>query len=367
MLGPRRSALAGGAPPAHALPSPPGPSDYPPGCRNRRVEIQDVLPRNAIPGVDEPSSGTNYFGDDDEVIAVDGDPPRAYPVRILSYHEIVNDVLGATPPGIGRPPGATGGDRRPIAVTWCPICASAAVYDRTVDGRVLTFGTSGKLADDALVMCDRETGSEWEQPLGTAIAGPLEGRELAVLPAAVLSWDRFRSAHPDGVVSRPVHGGPDDPRGRSPREAYAWPRTTGTTPRPRSACGRCAATGRPVVGPRRRRREDDGAGRRPRRRGRRLPGPAGPRRGRGGDRLGGGLDLVVTTGGDADGEGIHALGNPGSEFGIRDGRLRADAAARDPATGRGDDGRALARVPARRLYAFAWQDDHGPDSFHGLC
>lgn len=164
------------------------------------MHIQNVLPRDAISSIDDPSFGRAYIGDDDDdVIVVEDDPPRAYPVRILSYHEIVNDILE--------------GEQRPIAVTWCPICASAVVYDRTADGQVLTFGTSGKLADDALVMYDRETGSEWKQPLGRAISGPLEGVELTVVPAPMTSWERFRTGYPDGLVLQPVHGGENDPRG----------------------------------------------------------------------------------------------------------------------------------------------------------
>lgn len=113
------------------------------------MEVVSALPRDSIPSIEAPAFGSDYFGDPaDEVIVVDGDPPRAYPVRILSYHEIVNDSV----------------DGRPIAVTWCPICWSSAVYDRSVDGRTLTFGMSGKLADDALVIYDRETDSEWKQP-----------------------------------------------------------------------------------------------------------------------------------------------------------------------------------------------------------
>jgi len=325
------------------------------------MEVQDVLPRDAIPSIDDPSFGTDYFGDgDDEVIAVDGDPPRAYPVRTLSHHEIVNDVLGGTD-----------GDRRPIAVTWCPICASAVVYDRTVDGRVLTFGTSGKLADDALVMYDRETGSEWKQPLGTAIAGPLAGRDLAVLPAAVLSWDRFRADHPDGVVLRPVHGGPDDPRGRSPRDAYDMSRYDRYDAAP--GFGLRAMRGE---GPARSWDRDDLGAKTT------VLGVV-----HGGEAVGypvsrvraagevvtdsvGGLDLVVTTAGigdgTEDGDGIHAFENRGYEFEARGGRAYADGVSWDPASGESADGRALTRVPARRLYAFAWQDDHGPDSFYRL-
>jgi len=328
------------------------------------VHVQDVLPRDAIPSIDDPTVGPAYFGDeDDEVIVVEATPPRAYPVRILSYHEVVNDVLGAGERSGAGPTGSDGsGPSRPVAVTWCPICASAVVFDRRVDGRVLTFGVSGKLADDALVLYDRETGSEWKQPLGRAIDGPLAGRELSVLPASVTSWRRFRSAYPDGVVLQPVGGGEDDPRGESPRAAYE------TTPYDRYD----AAEGFGL-------REMRGEG--PERSwdrtdvdaktvvlgvvrdGEAVGYPAPRVRAEGGvvtDTVGG-VDVLVVAG-----DEIHAFEHPGHEFEMRDGTLYGDGAAWDPTTGRSDDGRALSRLPSRRLYAFAWQDDHGPERFYGL-
>ncbi|SDM42655.1 Protein of unknown function [Haloarchaeobius iranensis] len=118
------------------------------------MNVRNVLPRDAIPSVDDPTYDpvAEYDGDgDDEVVVVDGEQARAYPVRYLHYHEIVN---------------AEASDGSPVAVTWCPLCGSAVVYERTVatddgaDPRTLTFGVSGKLADDDLVMYDRETESE---------------------------------------------------------------------------------------------------------------------------------------------------------------------------------------------------------------
>jgi hypothetical protein len=213
------------------------------------------------------------------VVVVETCPARAYPVRVLGYHEIVNDVLGDDVLGddvlgddvlgddvlgddvlgddvlgddVPTVPGTPTSDGpRPIAVTWCPICASAVVYDRRVDGRTLTFGTSGKLADDALVLYDRETGSEWKQPLGRAIAGPLAGRELAVVPAALTSWRAFRAEYPDGVVLQPVHGG--DAVGypiEQVRDDGGWSRTlsvvttwSSSVPGPRYTRSRTPATG----------------------------------------------------------------------------------------------------------------------------
>jgi len=316
------------------------------------VKVRDVLPRDAIPSIDDPAFGPDYFGDpDDEVIVVEADdvPARAYPVRVLSYHEIVNDSVGG----------------HPVAVTWCPICGSAAVYDARVEGRKLTFGVSGKLADDALVMYDRETGSEWKQPTGAAIAGELEGTTLDALPAPLVTWERFRTDHPDGVVLQPVRGtGPGE---RSPRAVYDM------TPYERYEAGEAFGLyGMRGEGERRSwDRTDfdpktvvlgvehgDGAVGYPLPR---VESAGGVVR----DTVGG-LDVAVF----AAEETLHAFEDPGLDFEQVDdpeaeGRFRADGTAWDPATGESADGRRLERIPATRLYAFAWQDAHGPDSFYG--
>lgn len=330
------------------------------------MEIQDVLPRDAIPSIDDPSFGADYFGDDDDdVIVVESDPPRAYPVRILSYHEIVNDVLGGSlyseqAPSFDR---EANDEQQPIAVTWCPICASGAVYVRMVDEQVLTFGTSGKLADDALVLYDRETESEWKQPLGEAINGPLEGHELDIVPAPMMSWQRFRSEYPNGIVLQPVHGGRDDPQGRSPRAAYDITRYDQYEAA--EAFGLRAMRGE---GPERAwDREDidakttvfglvhDGEA---------VGYPVPQVRAEGGvvsDSIGGLNVLIVSSGSE-----IHAFEHPGHRFELRDGTLYGDDVSWNLVTGRSGDDRQLTRVPARRLYAFAWQDDHGRESFYGL-
>ncbi len=129
------------------------------------------------------------------------------------------------------------------------------------------FGMSGKLADDALVMYDRKTESEWKQPTGTAIAGSLEGARLSMLAAPMVSWERSIAAHPDGVVLQPVR--------------------------------------------------DNGS-----------------------------------TG-----------GSPGEIYDTEPYEQYADGTTWDPATGESADGQELERVPARRLFAFAWQDAHGRDAF----
>ncbi|MFC7045264.1 DUF3179 domain-containing protein [Halobacteriaceae archaeon GCM10025711] len=313
------------------------------------MNVRNVLPRDAIPSVDDPAFGDAYDGDpDDEVIVVAGDPARAYPVRFLHYHEIVNDVVDGTP----------------VAVTWCPLCGSAVVYDRTVDGRTLTFGVSGKLADDDLVMYDRETGSEWKQSLGECIAGDLSGASLTVLPAAMTTWARFRADHPAGVVLRPPGGASeaasetDDPApidyDEEPYRAYfemdgfglAAHRGTGGRAWDREDLDPKAVVLGVESG-------DDALG---------FPLPRVEDAGGGVEASVGDRSVVVF----ATSDGIHAFENPGLSFAPDDdGGFRADGARWDGATGESDDGRTLDRVPSKRLFAFAWQDDHGPGSFFG--
>ena len=116
-----------------------------------------------------------------------GDDIRAYPLRIRTWHEIVNDVVGGVP----------------VAVTFCPLCNAAVVFDRRVDGQTLEFGTSGKLRNSDLVMYDRQTESWWQQFLGEAIVGAMTGKRLEFLPARIESYARFRDRAPDGKVLVP--------------------------------------------------------------------------------------------------------------------------------------------------------------------
>ena len=149
-------------------------------------------PRDGIPSIDDPRFVDIVDAVDlaptEPVIslAIDGDA-RAYPLRILMWHEIVNDVVGGVP----------------VAVTYCPLCNSGIVFDRRVDGDVLEFGTTGKLRHSDMVMYDRQTESWWQQFLGEAIVGTLTGTRLAVLPARMESVERFTARFPDGRILVP--------------------------------------------------------------------------------------------------------------------------------------------------------------------
>lgn len=166
-------------------------------------------PRDGIPAIDRPVFITNeqaqtWLAEQEPVILLElnGDA-RAYPLQILMYHEIVNDRVGD----------------QPVAVSFCPLCNASIVFDRRVDGRILDFGTTGKLRKSDMVMYDRQTESWWQQFSGKAVIGHYAGSELRKLPGAVIAFADFRRIHPGGkVLSRDT--GHSRPYGRNPYRGY---------------------------------------------------------------------------------------------------------------------------------------------------
>jgi hypothetical protein len=152
-------------------------------------------PKDGIPALTEvtfiPVGRETRIEDREPVITLEleGDTPRAYPVRYLMFHEIANDTVAGMP----------------VAVTYCPLCNSGMVFDRRVDGRVLTFGVSGKLRKSDMVMYDRETQSWWQQAKGKGIVGRHTGTELRQLPAWMESWAEFKARNPQGSVMDEPH------------------------------------------------------------------------------------------------------------------------------------------------------------------
>ncbi|MGR3634057.1 MAG: DUF3179 domain-containing protein [Limimaricola soesokkakensis] len=147
-------------------------------------------PKDGIPAIDGPrmipAASETRLGATEPVMVwpAPGGPARAYPIRYLLWHEIVNDTAGGVP----------------VAVTYCPLCNSGMVFDRRVEGQTLSFGVSGLLRASDMVMYDRQTESWWQQAIGTGIVGEMTGAELELLPAWMDSWERFRAAYPDGLV-----------------------------------------------------------------------------------------------------------------------------------------------------------------------
>ena len=151
--------------------------------------------RDGIPPIDDPefakvSDPPCYMVDVEPVISLEiNGHARAYPLSILIGHEIVNDEVGGVP----------------VTVTYCPLCNTAIVFDRRVNGEILDFGVSGNLRNSDLVMWDRQTQSWWQQITGDAIVGDLTGTQLEFIPAPVITWAQFAEAFPEGeVLTRPT-------------------------------------------------------------------------------------------------------------------------------------------------------------------
>jgi len=161
-------------------------------------------PKDGIPAIDDPAfrpvdAETRLMPREPVItLEIDGEVPRAYPIRYLTWHEIVNDTVGGLP----------------VAVTFCPLCNSGLTFDRRVNGRVLSFGVSGKLRNSDMIMYDRETESWWQQAIGEGVVGEMTGIELDQLPTWMESWGEFAARNPEGLVM-------DEP---------GWPRPYGQNP-----------------------------------------------------------------------------------------------------------------------------------------
>jgi cytochrome c biogenesis protein CcdA/thiol-disulfide isomerase/thioredoxin len=166
----------------------------------RTIDLDELIagirasdPRDVIPPLDSPEyesvavAAEWLEGREPGVLVEIGDDVRFFPLRIMTFHEIVNDTIGG----------------RPVVVTFCPLCNTAVVFDPTVGGDTLRFGVSGLLRFSDLVMWDSTTETLWQQITGEAIVGDLAGTQLELLPSAVIGWDEFRTSFPDGrVLSR---------------------------------------------------------------------------------------------------------------------------------------------------------------------
>ena len=156
------------------------------------------VPPDGIPSIDGPQfesvqSASEWLQPDDLVMTIErDDETKAYPVRIMNYHEIVNDTIAGVP----------------IAMTYCPLCHSGVVFKRPeLNGKVAEFGTTGRLYNSDLVMYDRVTGTFWSQIEGTPMIGPLvaEFGALERLPSNMARWEAWKQHHPDAqVLARPT-------------------------------------------------------------------------------------------------------------------------------------------------------------------
>jgi hypothetical protein len=186
-----------------------------PGLPEPLIDPDDLVsggpPPDGIPPIDDPefapASEIDWLGDDEPVLSLTvGDETRAYPLQVMTWHEIVNDRVGGIP----------------VTVTYCPLCNSGVAFERRVAGRLLDFGTSGLLHIDNLVMYDRQTESLWPQLTGQASVGTLTGTQLKAIPMGVVSWKQFRASNPDALVLTRETGFRRD-YGRNPYTGYDDP------------------------------------------------------------------------------------------------------------------------------------------------
>ena len=133
---------------------------------------------------------------------------RAYPLRVLMWHEIANDTIGGVP----------------VAVTYCPLCNTAVVFDRRHNGQTLTFGVSGLLRKSDMIMYDHQTESWWQQFTGEGIVGDLAGTNLTALPSQLVSFEKFKQRHPQGKVLVPNNPNARN-YGRNPYVGYIHSRS----------------------------------------------------------------------------------------------------------------------------------------------
>lgn len=146
-------------------------------------------PRDGVPSIDKPKfvspDEAGFLQDQDRVLGINlNGIQKAYPIKILNHHEIVNDNLG----------------NRKVVITFCPLCGTGIAFAPEVNGESLHFGVSGLLYNSDMLLYDRKTRSLWSQIMGKAISGPLRGSRLSILPISHTTWRDWRKRHGDTRV-----------------------------------------------------------------------------------------------------------------------------------------------------------------------
>ncbi len=146
-------------------------------------------PRDGIPSIDQPkfvkATEADFLSENDKIlgITVNGEA-RAYPIKILNWHEIVNDQVRG----------------QAVVITYCPLCGSGMAFSAEVGDGSKTFGVSGLLYNSDVLLYDRQTESLWSQIMGQAVAGKLRGKDLTLIPTDNTTWAQWKEAHPDTWV-----------------------------------------------------------------------------------------------------------------------------------------------------------------------
>jgi len=159
---------------------------------NATIPVSEIKdggpPKDGIPSIDQPkflkaaeadlSAETRVLGVKTNGIA------KAYPIPILNYHEIVNDEFGG----------------QPVVVTYCPLCGSGVAFDAEIVDKARAFGVSGLLYNSDVLLYDRQSETLWSQIKMEAVAGPLVGELLTMLPTSNTTWQDWKKRHPGTLV-----------------------------------------------------------------------------------------------------------------------------------------------------------------------
>lgn len=145
--------------------------------------------KDGIPALDDPkfvgAKTVTWLPDNSQVLSLTlGSETRAYPLAILNWHEVVNDVFS--------------GDS--VIVSYCPLCGTGMAFYSTIDGKKLSFGVSGLLYNSDVLFYDHETMSLWSQIMEKAISGPMVSKPLKRLPLMQTTWIEWKKAYPHGKV-----------------------------------------------------------------------------------------------------------------------------------------------------------------------
>ncbi len=146
-------------------------------------------PKDGIPSIDEPRflepESVDFLAPEDRVMGMTlNGVAKAYPIKILNYHEVVNDDF----------------DGEDVVVSFCPLCGTGMAFSAGVDGRSTSFGVSGLLYNSDVLLYDRETESLWSQIMAEAVSGPMIGTRLEHLPASYTTWRDWLARHPNTLV-----------------------------------------------------------------------------------------------------------------------------------------------------------------------
>lgn len=146
-------------------------------------------PRDGIPAINNPiflsAEEDSYWRNDDQIlgVAIDG-IAKAYPIRIMNYHEVVNDHFS----------------QKAVVITYCPLCGSGIAFSAIIQGEGYKFGVSGLLYNSDVLLYDQQTQSLWSQLMAKAISGKMSGQKLKALPTSLTTWGDWKKRHPNTLV-----------------------------------------------------------------------------------------------------------------------------------------------------------------------